>query len=134
MDFTKDLSQDAADPNAARAMNAVATAATPICRPSNAIIVILTAVEVENSRCKSTEIRGGGRGLDGRDGASCARDHSGRGRRSRTGLAWTAANADGALVDGCRGQRSCGRRSMTELSRTALEDGAVADDTRGRRS
>lgn len=40
VDFTKDLGEDEADPNATRAMNAAAAAATPIRRPSNATIVI----------------------------------------------------------------------------------------------
>jgi hypothetical protein len=49
VDFTKDLGEGEADPNAARAMNAAAAAAaaTPIRRPSNATIVCPAAGEVE---------------------------------------------------------------------------------------
>ena len=48
VDFTKDLGEGEADPNAARAMNAAAAAATPIRRPSNATIVFPPPVR---SRC-----------------------------------------------------------------------------------
>ena len=48
VDFTKDLGEGEADPNAARAMNAAAAAATPISRPSNATIVFPPPVR---SRC-----------------------------------------------------------------------------------
>jgi hypothetical protein len=48
-------------------------------------------------------------------------DHSGRGRRSRMGLARTAATADGT-----RGRRSRGRRSRTKLSRTELAQTALS--------
>ena len=53
VDFTKDLGEDEADPNAARAMNAAAAAATPIRRPSNAIP---TAGEAEMQEYGDKEI------------------------------------------------------------------------------
>lgn len=56
MDFTKDLGEDEADPNAASAMNAAAAAATPIRRPSNATIVIPAAGEVEMQEYGDKEI------------------------------------------------------------------------------
>jgi len=56
VDFTKDLGEDEADPNAARAMNAAAAAATPIRRPSDATIVIPAAGAVEMQEYGDTEI------------------------------------------------------------------------------
>lgn len=47
VDFTKDLGVEVADPNAARAMNAAAAAATPTRRPSNATILFPAVGEVE---------------------------------------------------------------------------------------
>ena len=56
VDFTKDLGEDEADPNAARAMNATAAAATPIHRPSNTTIIIPTAGAVKMQEYRDKEI------------------------------------------------------------------------------